>query len=87
MRRYLIFGEPLLKRADLRTLRALDGLYAPEAAVLKAELLHARGRLRAYRQQLKIVASYPGMKHAVEFLESGSYEIEHAREGMPGLNP
>jgi len=85
--RYLIFGAPSLARVSLDVLAPLRGIYAPEAAVLRAELLSVRGRRGAYRRQLEAIAGMPGMAHAVDQLERGQHLLEHEREGLPPVAP
>lgn len=70
--RNLICSPEPLDRLDPAPLRALTGLYAPEAAAFEAELAQARGDTARY-QQLKswLQRVVPGLNWWVQMMDNG----------------
>lgn len=80
--RYLRDPRTRLMSVDLKLVDALAPLYAPEAALLKAELLAARGDRRAYERQLEQVRRrYPGMRWWLEAMANGTSELRVRHPG------
>ncbi|MGK3968477.1 hypothetical protein WMF38_30390 [Sorangium sp. So ce118] len=77
--KYLIHGPEGLDTMDPALLNVLDGVFAPEAYGLAAELLAARdpGAFAGYAQQVK--AAYPGLAAWIDAIAAGQSEIAWAR--------
>ncbi|AUX22050.1 hypothetical protein SOCEGT47_025510 [Sorangium cellulosum] len=73
--RHLIHGPDALCDIDPDVLDVLDGVYAPEAHGLRAELYAARGDAARFAEQAAIIrAWYPGLAWWIERIEAGQSE-------------
>ncbi|WP_437650057.1 hypothetical protein [Sorangium sp. So ce362] len=79
--RYLMYGPESLCDVDPAVLDVLDGVYAPEAHALRAELHAARGDAARFVEQAeRIRSTYPGLAWWIERIEAGQSEIGFVRE-------
>ncbi|WP_437878246.1 hypothetical protein [Sorangium sp. So ce513] len=79
--RYLMYGPESLCDVDPALLDVLDGVYAPEAHALRAELHAARGDAARLAEQAAIIRSrYPGLAWWIDRIEAGQSELGLVRE-------
>lgn len=78
--RYLMHGPDALCDVDPAVLDVLDGVYAPEAHALRAELYAARGDRARFAEQAAIIRTrYPGLTFWIERIEAGQSELGFVR--------
>ncbi|WP_437727854.1 hypothetical protein [Sorangium sp. So ce861] len=78
--RTLMYGPESLCDVDPAVLDALDGVYAPEAHALRAELHAARGDAARFAEQAQLIrTTYPGLAWWIERIEAGQSEIGFVR--------
>ncbi len=79
--RYLMYGPESLCDVDPAVLDVLDGVYAPEAHALRAELHAARGDAARLAERAELIRStYPGLAWWIARIEAGQSEIGFVRE-------
>jgi hypothetical protein len=77
--RYFLSGPQDLKHIPLTCLEVLDGLFAPEAAALKAELLAARDMGAFRNQAFHVRQKYPGLSYWMAEIEARQSTFAWAR--------
>ena len=77
--RYFLFGPQDLKHIPLACLDVLDGLFAPEAAALKAELLAARDMGAFKTQAFHVRQRYPSLSYWMAEIEARQSSFAWAR--------
>ncbi|WP_437320408.1 hypothetical protein [Sorangium sp. So ce385] len=78
--RTLMYGPESLCDVDPAVLDALDGVYAPEAHALRAELHAARGDATRLAEKAQLIrTTYPGLAWWIERIEAGESEIGFVR--------
>ncbi len=77
--RYFLFSPQDLKHIPLTCLDVLDGLFAPEAAALKAELLAARDMGAFRNQAFHVRQKYPGLSYWMAEIEARQSAFAWAR--------
>ncbi|WP_437614882.1 hypothetical protein WMF20_16795 [Sorangium sp. So ce834] len=78
--RTLLYGPESLCDVDPAVLDVLDGVYAPEAQALRAELYGARGDAARLAETAQLIrTTYPGLSWWIERIESGESEIGFVR--------
>ncbi|WP_437737019.1 hypothetical protein [Sorangium sp. So ce1335] len=78
--RALMYGPEPLCDVDPALLDALDGVYAPEAHALRAELHAARGDAARLAEQAEIIRTrYPGLAWWIDRIEAGQSELGFIR--------
>jgi hypothetical protein len=88
--RYLLHGGEDLAEVGPALLDVLDGVYAPEAEALRAELLFARGDRAGFEAQAaRVRRAHPGLSYWMDRVEAGGGEVTRpfaprARPAAPG---
>lgn len=78
--RALMYGPEPLCDVDPALLDVLDGVYAPEAHALRAELHAARGDAARFAEQAEIIRTrYPGLAWWIDRIEAGQSELGFVR--------
>ncbi|KYF64764.1 hypothetical protein BE11_48865 [Sorangium cellulosum] len=78
--RYLMYGPDSLCDVDPALLDVLDGVYAPEAHALRAELHAARGDAARFAEQAELIRTrYPGLAWWIDRIEAGQSELGFVR--------
>ena len=81
--RYLFRGDQELTGDDLARLDALDGLYAPQAAALRAELLALLGDSAAAEAAAAVRQTWPALSWWIDDVEAGAGTIAWERRLRP----